>query len=135
MRVMRSNPRAGQRRALAVCRAVRFAVVSAVLIAVSSLGACTGSSDVSRQLGARCETHDDCDDMCLAAPAYPDGFCSVNCNTSRTCPARSACVDIDQGICLFTCTEQTDCDFLGAGWQCSMTAALPEGEIGVCTGS
>lgn len=112
----------------------KAALFGIALAAVFGLSACTLGSDVSRQLGARCEVHDDCDDVCLPDPEFPDGFCSVDCNGPAVCPPRSVCGDIGQGACLFRCIEQLDCEFLGPGWQCAMIETLPTGEERVCRG-
>lgn len=105
-----------------------------LLCALGIAAACTPGSDVSRQLGARCQAHDDCDDVCLPDPEFPDGFCSVNCNGAIDCPGRSTCVAIGQGVCLYRCGEDAECEFLGSGWQCVTTAGLPGGEVDVCAG-
>lgn len=97
--------------------------------------ACNASSDVSRQLGARCDNHDQCDGLCLTGPTYPDGLCSLNCNTSSDCPGGAACVDTAQGVCLFTCSDNLECEFLGAGWTCAVSPQLPDGQVNVCIGT
>lgn len=80
------------------------------------------SSDVSRTLGARCATSSECNDRCLPPGAdYPDGFCTATCTTSRDCPSDANCVDLEGGVCLFTCNFTEDCAFLGAGWACIET--------------
>ena len=110
-------------------------LITPILAALLSFAlGCTAGSEVSRRLGARCEAHDQCDDLCLADPEFPDGFCSVSCNFDDDCPARSACVDHGEGVCLFRCFEPTDCDFLGPGWQCAVAPGLPSGQESVCTG-
>lgn len=91
----------------------------AALVLVGLLAAGCQSSDVSRELGARCDTSDECDDRCLPpAGEYPGGFCTVVCNDSGDCPSDSACADRDGGVCLFTCTADAQCAFLGDGWTC-----------------
>jgi len=95
------------------------------------------SSDVSRDLGARCTTARECDDRCLTASAsYPDGFCTVNCSTGDECPSDAACVADEGGACMFTCREDRDCEFLGAAWRCHDSAlrGQPETKVKTCRG-
>lgn len=98
------------------------------------VSACNVSSPVSRRIGAQCESHDECDDMCLQAPEYPDGFCSVSCDDSRDCPGSSVCVAANQGVCLFTCTDAADCGFLGPNWICDRRTGADGGGVDVCVG-
>lgn len=115
--------------------ALVVALIGVALSAVVGAGACTPGSDVSRELGARCEAHEDCDDVCLFDPEFPDGFCSVDCEGPAACPARSTCVNVERGVCLRRCFDPGDCDFLGPGWQCVSTESLPVGNpVNVCRG-
>ena len=44
------------------------------------------SSDVSRELGARCDSSSECDDRCLTPSAdWPEGFCTIRCETDVDC--------------------------------------------------
>jgi hypothetical protein len=113
-----------------VLRALALAAV-----AVVALGACQ-SSDVSRELGARCTQTHDCDERCLVPAAdYPGGFCTSSCTDKRECPDGATCADRDDGVCLYTCTADPDCAFLGAGWACK-DADLEGGgvKVMVCRG-
>jgi hypothetical protein len=92
------------------------------------------SSDVSREIGARCDSRDECDDICLADPDFPGGFCSVSCANHDDCPGGTQCVDIGQGVCLYECDASHTCDFLGTGWECTTEDAVPDGEVTVCAG-
>ena len=95
--------------------------------------ACGLSADVSRELGARCDSHDECDERCISS--YPGGFCSLSCDDDDDCPATSACVDVEAGVCLFTCELASDCEFLGPGWSCQQVNQLPTGEVMACIGT
>ncbi len=119
---------------------------------------CGVSSDVSRQLGARCDSHEECDQLCLGpGEQFPGGMCSRACDQSQACPAGSACVDLLSGVCLYTCDTAADCQFLGsfpssqldggvndAGvgvdaatrfvWQCLDEPGHPDGQVRVCIG-
>jgi hypothetical protein len=100
---------------------VRFTVVLVLAFACQS-------SDVSRQVGARCDVSSQCDERCLGPDGnFPGGFCTISCDHSSDCPndTDTACVDDDGGACLFRCLANSDCTFLGAGWVCK-----PEPERG-----
>jgi hypothetical protein len=104
-------------------------------MALAAVHGCNTGSPVSRSLGAQCDTSADCDDICLAPPDYPDGFCTSSCDTSRACPGPAACVGMGQGVCLFECEQAADCEFLGPGWTCAAQSRHPEGgEVMVCVG-
>jgi hypothetical protein len=106
-----------------------------MLVPVLALGC--QDSDVSRELGARCETSRDCDDRCLPSGAgYPGGFCTAACNASAECPTSSACADRDGGVCLFQCKTDVQCGFLGAGWTCkdSDERGASASQVMVCRG-
>ena len=91
---------------------MRFAIVAIVLAGCQS-------SDVSRELGARCDTRNDCDDRCLLPSAdWPDGFCTIACETDLECPELAACLEEEGGVCAFLCTADPGCTFLGAGYTC-----------------
>jgi hypothetical protein len=93
------------------------------------------TSDVSREVGARCDALDECDDRCLPPGTdYPGGFCTVSCLGSADCPSDTACVAEAGGVCLFTCLDPSHCGFLGDGWTCRAQPALPDGEVQVCIG-
>ena len=80
--------------------------------------ACGVSSDVSRELGARCDVMDDCDDRCLSPDDYPGGLCTSSCEDSSSCPTEGICVDREGGVCLFRCEAGSECAFLGPLWTC-----------------
>lgn len=108
---------------------------SAIIAIVGALLACQ-SSDVSREVGARCDSSDECDERCLAGGAYPGGFCSVSCNSRDECPSDTTCADLDGGVCLFECSGDASCTFLGAGWRCASTDLRGGGiKVMVCRGS
>lgn len=97
------------------------------------------SSNVSRVLGARCDKSAECDGRCLlASDGFPGGFCTTVCDTSSDCPTSdSQCVDRSGGACLFTCTDDASCAFLGAGWVCraAATREQPPHQVMICSGA
>jgi hypothetical protein len=76
------------------------------------------SPNVSRTLGAQCDSRTECKERCERGPEYPDGICTVACENDGDCPSSARCVDKEGGICLFACDADPDCEFLGAGWSC-----------------
>jgi hypothetical protein len=88
----------------------------AVLALAPALGC--SSSDVTRAVGARCESERECDELCLTGNDYPDGFCTLRCSDDGDCPDDSRCVREQGGTCLFKCEQDNDCEFLGKQWDC-----------------
>jgi hypothetical protein len=111
------------------------AAVIALVALVAATAGCGVSSDVSRELGARCDQLDECDDRCLGGARFPGGFCSASCDADSDCPEGASCADIDGGVCLFACGDAGDCDFLGTDWECLAEDARGGGEVMVCIGS
>jgi len=113
---------------------MRMRVCIAVIIALA--GACS-DSNVSREIGARCDSSDECDQRCLVeSEGYPGGFCTLVCDTSDVCPPGSECTERSGGACLFNCSGDGDCTYLGAGWRCQDVdrRGPPGGKVKVCRG-
>jgi hypothetical protein len=88
------------------------------LVALIAIAGC-GGADVSREIGARCDRANECDDRCLGPSGdFPDGFCTIDCSDNRDCPDDTACVTREGGVCLIVCLDTTDCEFLGPTWTC-----------------
>ncbi|HWM85555.1 MAG TPA: hypothetical protein VNO33_06950 [Kofleriaceae bacterium] len=113
-------------------REVAWALLAAAWLALGS--ACSVSSDLSRELGARCDSLDECAERCLDGARYPGGFCSVSCDGDDDCPDRASCADLEGGVCLYACDDATDCEFLGPGWQCRAEPGTGAGQVMVCVG-
>jgi hypothetical protein len=106
-----------------------------IAIGAAWLAACQ-HSDVSREVGARCELSAECDDRCLPPSSnYPGGFCTLACSDRSECPSETTCADREGGVCLFECAGDPDCAFLGAGWQCRVDDLRGGGiKVMVCRG-
>lgn len=105
-----------------------------IAIIGAALAACQ-SSDVSRDLGARCDKRSECNELCASGTAYPGGFCTELCATRDDCPSGATCADRENGICLFECARDSDCAFLGAGWGCQAVDLRGGGiKVMVCSG-
>ena len=93
------------------------------------------SSEVSRSLGARCETRDECDERCVRGDDYPEGLCTTSCESDGDCPITAHCIDEEGGICLYFCALDVDCEFLGVGWSCrEKDSRENDQEVLVCLG-
>lgn len=106
-------------------------------LVVSLAGAACVSSDVSRDLGARCDDSDQCSDRCLTGTRFPDGLCSSTCDDGGDCPGGTECADLEGGVCLYGCAEDRDCELLGEGWRCGIETergGAPDQEVRVCVG-
>ena len=114
---------------------MRSAII-AMLGALGALGAACQNSDVSREIGARCDVAADCDGRCLAPGAdYPGGFCTVACTSRDECPGSTTCADREGGVCLYECATDGACAFLGAGWRCAAADLRGGGiKVMVCRG-
>jgi hypothetical protein len=88
-------------------------------IAIAMLVAGCESSDVSRDVGARCTANGQCNDECLEE--FPGGFCTTLCDSDDDCVNQTHCIAIDNGVCVFGCGSDPDCTFLGGGYTCQST--------------
>ncbi len=112
-----------------------WATLLVTFVIVASVG-CGASSNVDREIGARCDNSDDCNERCLADPVdYPGGFCSVFCESDGDCSSDTLCVALEGGACLFGCATNTDCEFLGQGWLCVAAADIGGSQVMICRGS
>ena len=109
--------------------------VVAVCAALWADGGCV-DSDVSRELGARCDVKNECGERCLAPSAsFPGGFCTLSCASDDDCPSRASCIDEEGGVCMFGCRIEEGCDFLGDGWSCLPEQSQSDGsQVMVCIG-
>src|ERR1041385_8096105 len=105
------------------------------LVLLLALVACQ-SSDVSRSLGARCDSNADCDEKCLPPTGdWPGGFCTTVCMTDSECGPDGVCIGEDGGVCVFACAGDANCAFLGAGYQCKEVDDRGTGaKVMVCRG-
>jgi len=85
--------------------------------------ACTGSDghepgDLDEVIGATCRDDRDCVSECAAGGDFPGGFCTLPCRDDGDCTADTICADTQAGICLFPCSANAECAFLGASYFC-----------------
>lgn len=92
------------------------------------------SSDVSRTLGARCDSNSDCDQKCLTGGNWPGGLCTVVCDMNNLCPSGAACIAESGGVCAYSCAMDRDCVFLGAGYTCQLVDSLGGTKVSACRG-
>lgn len=99
--------------------------------------ACRRDDAISPVLGAACREPADCSFRCLPNPAWPNGFCTRDCTRDTECPVESACVATTDGkVCLFTCVDDRQCDFLNPGgaasWRCHEYPDVNQLNVLVC---
>lgn len=90
---------------------MRIGMMTAVLL-LTGCGDDTPAVGVTGVVvGGACALHQDCaaGSVCLAGGDFPDGTCSVPCNSDGDCPGGTACVDKDGDYCLLACQYSTDC--------------------------
>lgn len=85
-------------------------------------------------VGGACFDDRDCLDQCELGDSYPGGFCTLSCREDFHCTADTVCVDTRDGICLFSCLGNVDCDFLGPGYSCREREDFFGGSVFVCLG-
>ena len=113
-------------------------LVGAVLTLLPLLfvASCDGSKE-DDVVGATCSRQSDCRFQCeLPSPDFPGGYCTVACQNDTGCPrGDTLCMDVAGGICLFVCTGNADCQFLGPGWICGDRDRKGQGgKANVCIG-
>jgi hypothetical protein len=106
-----------------------------IALLCAALG-CRAPTDATRELGAPCDLDVECNERCLPAPRWPQGFCSKACAATADCPVGADCVtrDPDGAVCVFVCHDDRDCDFLESSlvedaWACARDG---ERELRVC---
>jgi hypothetical protein len=72
--------------------------------------------------------------MCVAGNShYPDGMCTIRCDSDAQCPPHTMCVDDAGGICAVSCSDPGDCADFGRGYTCrSVGRKGTGGDTNVC---
>jgi len=96
----------------------------------SSKGPKTGPK--SKVVGAACSTSSECAGMCSNASEFGGGMCTQACESSRTCPVDSACVDVAGGACAVSCTSDAQCEGFQQGFVCRSVNQAGGGNARVC---
>ena len=110
----------------------------AIVLALAA-SACVESGRISRDLGATCESPDDCNGPCLRDDdGWPGGLCTTSCVEESTCGDGASCVDVAGGVCLYRCDDDPDCQFLlpsgGIAWLCGDRMTPSGSTVKVCVG-
>jgi hypothetical protein len=117
---------------------MRTAILALALMTGGQCLVACQSSDVSRELGARCDLNAECDERCLTPSTdWPGGFCTITCDSDADCPSDAACVNEENSaVCAYTCMVDAGCAFLGAGYKCSERDhhSATAGKVFVCRG-
>jgi hypothetical protein len=96
----------------------RDVVPSGVTLVVVLVGALFGARGCSHEqqvghegvlVGGPCLGNGDCSDLCLEGGRYPDGTCSTECENDDDCPDGTWCIDLDGGVCLLACSDDSGC--------------------------
>lgn len=85
--------------------------ISRMLLIGILIAAC-GGDDVGNDgatVGGPCVGAGDCDFRCLVGADFPQGTCTVACNTDNDCPDGTFCIDSEGGVCLLGCGLPEDC--------------------------
>ena len=92
---------------------------------------CNSVGREGRLVGGSCSAQEACDEAarCLQGGDFPDGTCAKPCETNADCPANTACVDMDGGVCLLTCRNDEDCR---DEYDCEEVDTPEGGEADVC---
>lgn len=88
------------------------------------VAACTQEAGaLSLDVGGPCENDEECnpDSFCEEGAAFPDGMCSLACESQADCILSTICSD--RGLCLMRCFDDSDCR---EGYSC-IEEARPEG--------
>ena len=97
------------------------------------IAAC-GGDDVGNDgatVGGPCVDAADCESRCLVGGDFPQGTCSLACNTDNDCPDGTFCIDAEGGVCLLGCALPADCR---GGYNCEgKTNRGHGGDSLVCT--
>ncbi len=80
-------------------------------VLVVALGGCGGDSvgNDGSTVGGPCTSSSQCDSECQLGGDFPQGVCTLRCNTDEDCPGGSFCIDKEDGICLLGCSIPSDC--------------------------
>ncbi|HZO11692.1 MAG TPA: hypothetical protein VFB62_00485 [Polyangiaceae bacterium] len=88
----------------------------ALVFGVLVLHAACKGDDVGKDgttVGGPCAFSNECDEddgsFCLSDESFPQGTCGKRCATQEQCPAGSACVNKNSGVCLLSCSGGGDC--------------------------
>ena len=103
-----------------------------IIVTLLAIAACN-NSPASPSLGDPCASDTDCAHRCVTGPDFPGGFCTQTCTSDADCGPNGACVNRNNGICLFRC-PQINCSFVGDNWRCDNRDAIGGGQVNVCIG-
>lgn len=112
-----------------------FLGITLVLVcgACSSGGGPIGPGPGGALVGAACASDAMCQVRCVGGHAFPGGMCTVPCRSDFDCPAGTACMDDQGGICGVLCSAG-NCAAFGPGWHCATHNDVNGGQIAVCRG-
>ena len=85
-------------------------------------------------VGANCSVDAQCDHRCVLNDHFPNGLCTVSCNSDLDCPNGTSCVDEAGGICEVQCGYVGgNCSQFGLGVACdAQDRKGAQGQAQVC---
>jgi len=107
------------------------------LVFIGLLLSCGGKPAVGPQghsVGAACATDRDCEKRCVFEDDFggASGYCTLGCATDQECPAGTACITTQGGICAVTCNTNADCAGFGRAFVCKSKTRQSGGPVNVC---
>ncbi len=94
-------------------------------------GTTDGGGDVvvppAGDVGNACDSAAMCDELCIEADmGFPDGYCTVDCSLSETCPDGSVCTQVAGGVflCLAGCDPSGTERSCRSGYGCASSLML-----------
>jgi hypothetical protein len=62
-------------------------------------------------VGGPCVNNLDCSSgsFCAEGGDFPEGTCTLPCDSHGDCPGATACIDRLDGVCLLECSRDSDC--------------------------
>jgi hypothetical protein len=97
-------------------RAWCSALIGSLLLA-SAVGCGDDDYGPYEIVGGQCRSNAECAPGadCQRGGDFPDGTCTLPCNSHIDCTAGTACIDTQGGICLVACANDSYCR---AGYKC-----------------
>src|SRR5688572_5710294 len=87
-------------------------ILVSLAFAVLAVGCGGDDDDVGWEgtlVGGACASSEECEVQSERGDDYPDGTCTLPCNSDEDCRGGTSCIDREDGICLLACETPDDC--------------------------